>query len=424
MLIHEFGWSPTDHDALAMGSLAGHILECGAQATGGIHTDWRDVPGWDDIGYPFVDFSDDLTFTVGKPPGTGGLVVPATVSEQILYEVGDPARYVLPDVTCDFTGVTVVPHGPDTVRVSGAKGHPPPPTYKVSATYLDGYRCVAQQSIFGIDAIDKARRTADTLLARARRLIREKGWTDFEKVSVTVIGAEDSYGPRARQTGAREAIARVAVTHPERDALDLFSRECRVAGVAFAPGTTSGSSLTLNGRAPVEPRYRLFSCLVDKAIVPPPTVHIGGHVETVPIPTGGSASSPAGRRYPAPDPHAAIADDAPTRTVALIELAWARSGDKGDSSNVAVIARRPEYLPWIERALTPETVKDWFGHLVTGTVVRFDVPGLHAFNFLMDGALDGGGPSSLRTDPMGKGMAQQLLEIPVRVPATRDPGQA
>ncbi len=416
-LIHELQWKTTDLDALAMGALAGHVLECGTQATGGIHTDWRDVPGWEDIGYPFVDFSGDLSFTVSKPPGTGGRVCPATVSEQILYEVGDPARYVLPDVVCDFTGVTVDAVGADTVRVRGARGRPAPPTYKVSAIWQDGFRCVAQQSIFGIDAIDKARRTAETLLVRTRRLVLEKGWGDFDKVSLSVIGAEDGYGPRARPSAVREAIARIAVTHAERDALELFSRECRVAGVAFAPGTTSGSALTLNGRAPVEPRYRLFSFLVDKAIVAPPVVHLGARAESVELPPPGAACTASSQgREPGhaarPEPVA----DAPTRTVPLIALAWARSGDKGDSSNVAVIARRPEYLPWIGRALTAEVVKDWFGHLVTGPVVRFDVPGLNAFNFLVEGALDGGGPSSLRTDPMGKGMAQQLLEIGIPVP--------
>lgn len=419
-LIHEFRWTASDLDALATGALAGHVLECGTQATGGIHTDWRDVPGWEDIGYPFVDVSADLSFTVSKPPGTGGLVSRATVSEQILYEVGDPARYVLPDVVCDFTGVTVEAVAPDTVRVRGARGRPAPSAYKVSAIWQDGFRCVAQQSIFGIDALDKARRTAEALLVRTRRLVLEKGWGDFDKVSLGVIGAEDGHGPRARPGAVREAIARIAVTHARRDALELFSRECRVAGVAFAPGTTSGSALTLNGRAPVEPRYRLFSFLLDKAALAPPVVHLGAHAELValPSPDAGGTASPQARapdRVVRPRP---AADAAPTRTVPLIALAWARSGDKGDSSNVAVIARRPEYLPWIERALTAEVVRDWLGHLVTGPVVRFDVPGLDAFNFLMEGALDGGGPSSLRTDPMGKGMAQQLLEIGIPVPGS------
>ena len=424
-LIHELGWNTTDLDALAAGSLAGHILECGAQATGGIHTDWRDVPGWEDIGYPIVDFQADLSFTVSKPAGTGGRVSPATVSEQILYEVGDPARYVLPDVVCDFTDVTVDPAGIDRVRVRGAKGRPAPSTYKVSATWQDGFRCVAQQSIFGIDAVAKARRTAQTLLTRTRRLVLERGWSDFDKVSITVIGAEDGYGQRARGEGLREAIARIAVTHAQRDALELFSRECRVAGVAFAPGTTSGSALTLNGRAPVEPRYRLFSFLVDKAALPDPIVRMDYSVVSVALPSTRAepvGAMPVAVAGPKPVVQSHAGDAAPGTTVPLIALAWARSGDKGDSSNIAVIARRPEYLRWIERALTPEAVQAWFAHLVTGPVVRFEVPGLRAFNFLMDGALDGGGPTSLRTDPMGKGMAQQLLEIPIPVPEGLAPG--
>lgn len=420
-LIHEFRWAPSDFDALATGSLAGHILECGPQATGGIHTDWRDVPDWENIGYPFVDFNADLSFTVSKPTATGGLVSPATVSEQILYEVGDPACYVLPDVICDFTQVTVTPCGTDTVLVKGARGRPPPSTYKVSATYLDGYRCVAQQSVFGIDALDKARRTAQALLNRTRRLLRERGWSDFEKVSVSVIGAEDGYGPHARPSMLREAIARIAVAHPDSAALDLFSKECRAAGVSFAPGTTSGSALTLNGRAAVEPRYRLFTCLLDKADAPAVCVHRGERTETVAVPVDPVNTS----RCSEPSEVVAtqcipFAEDVAMQRVQLIELAWARSGDKGNSSNIAVIARRPEYLDWIARALTPDVVKAWLGHLVLGSVSRFDVPGLGAFNFLLEEALDGGGPTSLRTDPMGKGMAQQLLEIEIDIPRSRE----
>jgi hypothetical protein len=237
-------------------------------------------------------------------------------------------------------------------------------------------------------------------------------------VSLGVIGAEDGHGPRARPGAVREAIARIAVTHARRDALELFSRECRVAGVAFAPGTTSGSALTLTGRAPVEPRYRLFSFLLDKAALAPPVVHLGARTEVVALPSPDAArtASPQARAPDRAVPPRPAADAAPTRAVPLIALAWARSGDKGDSSNVAVIARRPEYLPWIARALTADAVGHWLGHLVNGRVTRFEVPGLNAFNFLLEEALDGGGPSSLRTDPMGKGMAQQLLEIEVPVP--------
>jgi hypothetical protein len=417
VLMHEFGWSPEDYDLLAAGSLAGHILECGAQATGGIFTDWEQIPDWENIGYPYVDVAGDGRFTVCKPVGTGGKVTPAVVSEQILYEVGDPANYILPDVICDFTQVVVVQDGENRVRVEGARGLPPPPTYKLSATYQQGYRCISQVSIFGVDAVKKARRTGEALLQRVRNLFAIKGFDDFEKISVTVLGAEDSYGPHANALAAREAVARIAVTHSDKNALELFSRESRAPGVSFAPGTTSGSALTLNGRPAVEPRYRLFSCLVPKDWVAVPTVIMNGEEIAVPIPVSRAV-------HPAAADNNAFTEDvatAPRRehsgeTVPLMALAHGRSGDKGDTSNVAIIARRPEDLPLLRSELTVERVRAYLGHLVYGEVTRYEVPGLNALNFLMTEALDGGGPTSLRPDPMGKGMAQMLLGMPIAVP--------
>ncbi|MGX5651844.1 acyclic terpene utilization AtuA family protein [Hydrogenophaga borbori] len=419
VLMHEYGWTPDDHDALAMGSLAGHILECGPQATGGIHTDWHTVPDWENIGYPVIECHGAEHFVVSKPAGTGGLVTRGTVSEQILYEVGDPARYRLPDVCCDFTGVTVTEAGPDRVVVRGARGQAPGPHYKLSAAYLDGYRCVAQLPVFGIDAVRKARRTGEALLGRARAMALARGLGDFEKVAVGVVGAEDGYGPRARAFDLREAIARVAATHPRREALELFSREARVPGVSFAPGTTTGSALMFNSRPVVEPRYRLFTCLVDKARLAPPRVTLDGQCVSVPIPAGAPlAEAPAAA--PRADAATATATGPGGRRVPLVRLAWGRSGDKGNTSNIAVIARRPAFLPFIEAALSAEAVKAYLAHLVEGAVVRHAVPGLHALNFVLDGALDGGGPSSLRPDPMGKGMAQQLLEFDIPVPDDLD----
>jgi acyclic terpene utilization AtuA family protein len=418
VLMHEFGWAPEAYDLLAAGSLAGHILECGAQATGGIFTDWEQIPDWENIGYPYVDVADDGCFTVCKPTGTGGKVTPAVVSEQILYEVGDPANYILPDVICDFTRVVVTQDGEDRVRVQGARGLPPPSTYKLSATYQQGYRCISQVSIFGVDAVKKARRTGDALLQRVRNLFEIKSFGDFEKVSVTVLGAEDSYGPHANAFATREAVARIAVTHSDKNALEIFSRESRAPGVSFAPGTTSGSALTLNGRPAVEPRYRLFSCLVPKEWVAVPRVILNGEEIVVPI-----SVSPVSVNSAAAVNDAIVEDFATAprsehsaETAPLIALAHGRSGDKGDSSNIAIIARRPEDLPLLRRELTVERVRAYLGHLVHGEVMRYEVPGLNALNFLLTEALDGGGPTSLRTDPMGKGMAQMLLGMPIAVP--------
>jgi len=167
VLMHEFDWQPDDYDYLAQGSLAGHIIECGCQATGGLHTDWANVPNWPEIGYPVVECRSDGSFLVSKPAGTGGLVSTATVGEQVLYEIGDPAAYLLPDVVCDFTQVQLRQLGPDVVEVSGARGRMPGNSYKVSATYVEGFRCSAQLCIVGVDAVAKAERTANYLMSMA-----------------------------------------------------------------------------------------------------------------------------------------------------------------------------------------------------------------------------------------------------------------
>lgn len=415
VLIHEFGWQPTDYGLLSAGSLAGHILECGCQATGGTHTDWRDVPDWENSGYPIVEFDANGTFRVTKPDGTGGLVNVATVSEQVLYEVGDPAHYILPDVVCDFTDVTVKPCGPQCVEVSGARGTAPPPTYKLSATYHSGWRSAAQLSIFGMEAVDKARRTGAALLNRVRGLMHEAGHADFEKTHVTVLGAEESYGPHARQVDVREAIARVAVMHRSREALAIFAREARAPGVSWAPGTTSGSALTLNGKPAIEPVYRLFSCLVDKAMLPAPRVVLDGESVAVPVSIPESASN-AGKPGAANVVQEIMEAQAGAR-VRLVDVAYARCGDKGNLSNIAVFARRAEDFAALTQALQPQMVADYLRHLVKGPVVRYEVPGLNAVNFVLEQALDGGGPTSLRPDPLGKGMAQMLLGMEIVMPA-------
>lgn len=406
-LIHEFGWSAEDYDSLAGGSLAGHIIECGCQATGGLHTDWERIPDWANIGYPIVECHEDGRFAVTKPPGTGGRILAAAVAEQMLYEIGDPSAYVLPDVTCDFREVRIEQNGEDRVVVSGAHGRPPPNSYKVSATYSDGYRCAGNLVIVGIDAVRKARRTGNAILERTRTLLERTGLPDYSAAQVEVIGAEDLYGPHSRAQNAREVMMRVAVHHPSEKALRIFSREVAPAGTSWAPGTT-GPALA---RPTVSPLIKQFAFTLPKERVPV-RVELGDRNWGVPI--------PAGCEYitePRPDviPESPPAEGR-TIEVPLVKLAYARSGDKGNISNIGVIARRPEYLPLILSQVTVQRVKAYFAHLVKGEVRRFLVPGIHACNFLLFDALDGGGTASLRMDPLGKGMGQMLLDMPVAVP--------
>ena len=405
-LMHSFGWAVDDYDRLAAGSLAGHILECGCQGAGGLHTDWESVPDWAHSGYPIVECGADGSFIVTKPEGTGGLVTPPTVGEQLLYEIGDPARYVLPDVVCDFTQVTMTQAGEHRVAVQGARGRPPTPDYKVSATYADGYRATGQLTIVGIDADRKARRTAEAILERTRGLFRKLGLPDYSATHIETLGSAYLFGQHQPSAPRFESVMWLAVAHPNKQALELFAREIAPAGTSWAPGTTGAG-----GRPSVVPAIKQYAFLIDKARVQPRVTLLGGESFDVAVPTGGAPLEATTAATVA-----AALPTGPTREVQLIELAYARSGDKGDTSNIGVIARRPEDLPLLRAQLTEDAVAAYLAHVARGRVTRYDLPGIHALNFVCEQALGGGGMASLRNDPLGKGMAQVLLTMPVRVP--------
>lgn len=405
-LAHEFGWDWNEWDKLAQATLAGHIIECGAQGSGGLFTDWEQVPGWDDIGYPVIECSADGSFVVTKPGGTGGLVVPASVAEQVLYEIGDPAAYVMPDVVCDFRDVRVEAVGSERVRLTGARGRPGPERYKVSATYQDGYQLDCMMAIRGINAYTKAQKTADALLVRTRRLMRERGFEDYRDVVVEHLGTEALYGPHARMRDTREVVLRIAVRHAKKEALEYLRREVTSPGTSMGPGTRGH----FGGRSDIRPVVRLCSFLVPRAAAKPRVLFEGKEAWVMEPASDervalhelafGRASMPAGESVEVP----------------LVRIAHARSGDKGDTSNIGVLARSEALWPVLLAQLTPERVKAYFAHLVTGEVERYELPGLRALNFLLHGALGGGGMASLRSDPLGKSFAQMLLDMPIAVP--------
>ncbi|MBI1239145.1 MAG: acyclic terpene utilization AtuA family protein [Alphaproteobacteria bacterium] len=410
--IHEFGWSPKDYDRLAGGSLAGHIVECGAQACGGVFTDWDKVPGWENIGYAIAEIAADGSFIATKPEGTGGLVSVGTVGEQMLYEIADPQAYFLPDVTADFSGVSLEQVGENRVRVAGARGLPPTATYKCSITYEDGYRVTNMVTIAGIDAGAKARRTGEAVLARMEEICRQRNWGPYEETSIEVIGDEDSYGPHRRDLHAREAILKLAAKHARKEPLEMMIRELTSCGTSFAPGTAGYGG----GRPKVSPVVRHFATLIAKSDVPV-TVHVAGKAIPCAIDTDGGFKPEMIER-----PHVSEATvELSAETVPLIRLAFARSGDKGDNSNIGVLAREREYLPYIRAALSEEAVAKWFAHKFKGgkgKVQRYELPGSGALNFVLWNALGGGGIASLAFDPQGKAYAQMLLEFPIPVPAS------
>ncbi|KAK7076473.1 hypothetical protein SK128_027040 [Halocaridina rubra] len=411
-LMHTFKWKSDDIDLLASGSLAGHLIECGAQVTGGIFTDWHQVPDWHNIGFPIAEVSGDGTILITKPPKTGGLISRGTVAEQLLYEIGDPRAYILPDVVCDFTGVSVT-ECEGGVRVEGAKGKPATDSYKVSATYLDGYRVTAVSCIGGPRSRDKGRKTAEAILNRCRNIFKVLKLNDFTRTHVQILGAEETYGNHRRDgDGPREGVIWISVQHSDKKALELFSREIAAAGTGMAPGLTA----IVGGRPRVSPLLRLHSFLIKKTDCKIKVLLD----EKEEVYAENSASVPYSEYEYQDQPVSQVPDLlVGKQRYSVGDLAYTRSGDKADSCNIGVVARHPAFYPYLKKALSSQAVADYFQHVFPADVnpldcvKRYELEGISGLNFLLENSLGGGGVASLRSDPQGKAYGQMLLDFPI-----------
>ena len=405
--IHEFGWSQKDLDQLAGGTLAGHLLECGPQATGGNFTDWHlAVETMDTIGYRICDLRPDGSFDVTKPPGSGGIVNVGTISEQMIYEIGDPQAYIVPDVVCDFSGVSISQTSDDQVSVSGARGYPATDSYKVSATFGDGWRAGAYMTFYGIDAKRKGQGFADATFKRARTALRASNLGDFIETSVEILGADSQFGSHGRADDTREVVVKYAAWHPDKAGIGTFLKEAAGMGLSSPPGLSG----FFGTRAKPSPVVRLFSFLIPKndlAI----EIDFGDRKIAFEAWPDDLPTIDAER----PEVPAAPVESDDMVTVPLIDLAWGRSGDKGNNANVGIIARKPEYMPYIWVALDEAAVADRFSHFLEGEVERFYLPGPNAINFFLHNVLGGGGVASLRNDALAKGYAQILLDHPIPI---------
>lgn len=406
--INVFGWQADQFDRLAAGSLAGHILECGTQASGGNFTDWHMIKGgFDTIGYPIAEVAADGRFTVGKPDGTGGLVSVATVAEQMVYEIGDPQTYALPDVTCDFSQVELAQQGDDLVAVSGTMGRAPTETYKTCLTWQDGFRGGHLFGYYGIDAESKAASFAKAVLKRSVENLRQQNMPEFSETSVEILGAEAQFGANRQSPAAREVNVKIAVKHPDAKGVGLFLKDATGLGLSAPPGLSGFAG----ARPKPSPVMALFSFLVPKSDVVITIADDGGAVQFTPA--SFAVEQTRITRPAEPEPPEFTGERI---TVPLINLAWARSGDKGDSANIGVIARVPEYFPHIWAALSEDVIAEVYGHFLKGDIARYLIPGTNAMNILLTRVLGGGGAASLRNDPQGKGYSQLLLARKIQVP--------
>jgi Acyclic terpene utilisation family protein AtuA len=262
-LMHEFGWSPDDWKKVAAGTIAGHIIECGAQCTGGnCQYEWRSIPNLANVGFPIVEASPDGTFIITKHEGTGGWVIIPSVKEQLVYEMGDPHSYITPDCVADFTSVRLEYEGRDRVRVFGIEGRPATDTLKVSISYSAGYKAVGTLVYSWPDAYDKAQAADRILRARLDRL-----GLKFDQVLTEFVGANATHGPLAGKPSPDlpEVQLRVGVRSENRNAVERFTKEIAPLVLTGPPGVTGFAG----GRPKVEEIVAYWPALIPKQEIMP-----------------------------------------------------------------------------------------------------------------------------------------------------------
>jgi len=399
-MIHAFGWSADDWDRLAAGIVAGHIVECGAQSTGGNFTDWRTVKRIAEIGYPVLEVSPDGSFIVTKHAGTGGAVTVRTVKEQLLYEMGDPRGYITPDVVADFATIRLEQAGRDRVRVWGIRGRPAPASLKVSVSYFDGWKASGTLIISGPEAAEKAQAFA--------RLFWERLGLTFAACRVELVGQSSCWGPLAPVSDPPEVLLRLSVRDQEKEKIERFSKLVPAVILSGPPGVA-----VTGGRPQAQEVVAYWPALVPRERVKPKLVVRDGE-RPLEWPTPILPAQRPARLAPEKFPPAR--GERSTVRVPLARLAHGRSGDKGDTCNIGVIARAPEIYPWLRRTLTAAAVQRRFHGICRGKVERHEVANLGALNFLLHESLGGGGTVSLRLDAQGKTLSHALLAMEVAAP--------
>jgi len=393
-----FGWHRTDYHQLAGAVVAGHVIECGIQATGGNFSFFTEVPDLTHAGFPLAEIHADGSSVITKHPGTGGLVSVDTVTAQLLYEVGG-ARYANPDVTARMDTIELSADGADRVKISGVAGEPPPPTLKVSLNSIGGFRNAMTFVLTGLDIEEKAELVRHQLEGALTVKPAELDWT---------LARTDHADADTEE--AASALLRCVVRDPDPANV---GRQFSAAAVELALASYPGFTVTAPpGDGQV---YGVFTPgYVDASRVPHIAVHADGTHAEIPCATDTLELTPADPP-PLPEPLPA----GPARRVPLGRVAAARSGDKGGSANVGVWVRTEEQWRWLANALTVEMVKELLPETGDLPVTRHLLPNLRALNFVIEDILGQGVAYQARFDPQAKGLGEWLrsrhLDIPERL---------
>ena len=398
------GWGPADLDALAGAVVAGHVIECGPQATGGNYAFLDELPDRRYPGFPIAEVAEDGSSVITKHPGTGGLVSPGTVTAQLLYELGEPA-YANPDVIAHFDTLRLYSDGPDRVRISVTRGSPPPDVLKVALNYLGGYRNTMTMVLTGLDIEEKAAR-AETMLFDLLG-----GQEQFDEVDVRLIRTDRPDAPTNEQATAQ---LRITVKDPDPAKVGRsFSNatiELALAGYAGFHTTTPPTS---------ESAYGVFwPTFVPASVVEHAVVLPDGSRRVIP------AASPAAGTHPGEVPHAAAETGpaGPTRRAPLGLVCGARSGDKGGNANVGLWARSPDGYGWLREYLDVARFRELLPEAADLEVRRYELPNLRALNFVVVGLLGQGVAASTRPDPQAKGLGEYLRSRHADIPLQLLPG--
>lgn len=395
-----FGWGRTDYHQLAGAVVAGHVIECGVQATGGNYaffTEIPAVPGLVHAGFPLAEVHADGSSVITKHPGTGGLVSVDTVTAQLLYEITG-ARYANPDVTARMDTIELSGDGPDRVRIAGVVGEPPPPTLKVSLNSIGGFRNSVTFVLTGLDIEAKAALVRHQLEAALTVKPAELEWT---------LARTDH--PDADTEEAASALLRCVVRDPDPAHV---GRQFSSAAVELALASYPGFTVTAPpGDGQV---YGVFAPgYVDASQVPHVAVHPDGNRTDIPSATQTLELAPVAPP-PLPEPLPA----GPTRRVPLGLIAGARSGDKGGSANVGVWVRTDEQWRWLANTLTVTLLQELLPETAALEVARHVLPNLRALNFVIEGILGQGVAYQARFDPQAKGLGEWLRSRHVDIPET------